>query len=216
MDCVRGIGLSAFTARYQKWCYRHRYNFQSGKPAELFEVSKELIAIFPKDAMTKMLVKQAIEQLNTVSATVEQFRTEMNCLAAQLPEYPVVLAMRGVGPSLGPQIIAEIGDLSRFTRREALSAFAGVDPGANQSGIYEAKSVHASKRGSPQLRKALFQVMNCLIKTMPLDDPVYRFMDKKRAEGKPYYVYMTAGANKFLRIYHGKVKEYLASLSEPE
>lgn len=31
---------------------------------------------------------------------------------------------------------------------------------------------------------------------------------------KPYYVYMTAGANKFLRIYYGRVKEYLASLPE--
>ena len=39
-------------------------------------------------------------------------------------------------------------------------------------------------------------------------------MDKKRAEGKPYLVYMTAGANKFLRIYYGRVKEYLAKLEE--
>lgn len=54
--------------------------------------------------------------------------------------------------------------------------------------------------------------MDCLIKNMPHDDPVYRFMDKKRTEGKPYYVYMTAGANKFLRIYYGRVKEYLLSL----
>ena len=29
----------------------------------------------------------------------------------------------------GPQLIAEIGDVSRFTHREALTAFAGVDPG---------------------------------------------------------------------------------------
>ena len=57
--------------------------------------------------------------------------------------------------------------------------------------------------------------MDCLLKTQPQDDPVYRFMDKKkRAEGKPYLVYMTAGANKFLRIYYGRVKEYLASLEE--
>ena len=40
------------------------------------------------------------------------------------------------------------------------------------------------------------------------------FLDKKRAQGKPYYVYMTAGANKFLRIYYGRVKEYLSSLPE--
>ena len=58
--------------------------------------------------------------------------------------------------------------------------------------------------------------MDSLIKRSPVDDPVYAFMDKKRAQGKPYYVYMTAGANKFLRIYYGRVKEYLASLSKAE
>ena len=38
-------------------------------------------------------------------------------------------------------------------------------------------------------------------------------MDKKRAEGKPYLVYMTAGANKFLRIYYGRVKR-ISGISE--
>ena len=73
-----------------------------------------------------------------------------------------------------------------------------------------------SKRGSADLRKTLFQVMDVLIKTMPQDDPVYQFLDKKRTQGKPYYVYMTAGANKFLRIYYGRVKEYLSSLPDSE
>jgi len=41
-------------------------------------------------------------------------------------------------------------------------------------------------------------------------------LDRKRAEGKPYYVYMTAGANKFLRRYYGKVRDYLATLETPE
>ena len=57
--------------------------------------------------------------------------------------------------------------------------------------------------------------MDCLIQTKPQDDPVYQFMDKKHAEGKPYLVYMTAGANKFLRIYYGRVKEYLATRPAP-
>lgn len=66
------------------------------------------------------------------------------------------------------------------------------------------------------MRKTLFQIMDVQIKRSPADDAVYTFMDKKRAEGKPYYVYMTAGANKFLRIYYGRVNEYLAALSENE
>ena len=38
---------------------------------------------------------------------------------------------------------------------------------------------------------------------------MYQFLDKKRSEGKPYYVYMTAGMTKFLRIYYGKVRDCL-------
>ena len=38
------------------------------------------------------------------------------------------------------------------------------------------------------------------------------FLDRKRAEGKHYYVYMVAGCNKFLRIYYARVKEYLITL----
>ena len=54
--------------------------------------------------------------------------------------------------------------------------------------------------------------MDGLIQRSLVGDVVYDFMDKKRAQGKPYYVYMTAGANKFLRIYYGRVKEYLESI----
>ena len=45
-------------------------------------------------------------------------------------------------------------------------------------------------------------------------NPVFCFMDKKRAEGKHFYVYTVAGSAKFLRIYYAKVKEYLNALEE--
>ena len=44
------------------------------------------------------------------------------------------------------------------------------------------------------------------------DNAVFQFMDKKRFEGKHFYVYMTAAANKFLRIYYARVTEHLNSL----
>ncbi len=214
VDCVRKMSLNAFTDHYQKWCKRRKFNFSKSKAEEIYGAAKELVPVLPKDDLTKLIVKQAVEQLNTASKTVEELRALMKETASKLPEYSIVMEMTGVGPSLGPQLMAEIGDVTRFTHKGAITAFAGVDPGVNQSGTYEQKSVHASKRGSSTLRKTLFQVMDALIKNKPHDDAVYRFMDKKRTQGKPYYVYMTAGANKFLRIYYGRVKEYLASLSQ--
>ena len=58
--------------------------------------------------------------------------------------------------------------------------------------------------------------MENLIQRSPVDNPVYAFMDKKRAQGKPYFVYMTAGANKFLRIYYGKVNAFLSPKDDVE
>lgn len=214
VDCVRKMSLNVFTDHYQKWCKRNKYNFSQAKAEEIYGTAKELVPVLPKDEVTKLIIRQAVDQLNSASGTVENLRTLMNETASKLPEYPVVMEMKGVGPSLGPQLISEIGDVTRFHSKGALTAFAGVDPGVNESGTYAQKSVPTSKRGSADLRKTLFQVMDVLIKTMPQDDPVYMFLDKKRAQGKPYYVYMTAGANKFLRIYYGRVNEYLSTLSE--
>ena len=209
VDCVRGKSLSAFTEHYRSWCKRKGYNFSAGKAEEIYRVAADLIAVFPKSENTKMLIRQAVTLLNATSQMVESLRIQMDQVASTLPEYSVVMAMNGVGPTLGPQLMAEIGDPTRFTHREALTAFAGVDPGADQSGDYNRKSNRTSKKGSPYLRRTLFLIMDGLIQRSPADSPVYAFMDKKRTQGKPYLVYMTAGANKFLRIYYGTVRDYL-------
>ena len=212
VDCVRSATLSVFTERYRKWCKRNGYIFNAAKVEQIHSEAKELIALVPKSATTKLLIQETASQLLNISRMVEVLRAEMNRLAQQLPEYPVVMGMYGVGESIGPQLMAEIGDIRRFDGKRSLVAFAGVDPMPNQSGAKDCRSNKTSKRGSPYLRKTLFNLMSMLLQLAPSDVPVYQFLDRKRAEGKPYYVYMTAGANKFLRIYYGKVRDHLALL----
>ena len=55
-------------------------------------------------------------------------KREMQSLAASLSEHPVVMEMFGVGPALGPQLMAEIADVRRFHSKKALVAFVGIDP----------------------------------------------------------------------------------------
>ena len=52
------------------------------------------------------------------------------CLASMLLEFDVVMAMQGAGEITGPQLMAEIGDVRRFTHKGALAAFAGMDAAA--------------------------------------------------------------------------------------
>lgn len=159
-------------------------------------------------------MEQAVSQLRTTSAALAALKQEMQRLAADLPEYPIVMKMFGVGSTLGPQLMAEIGDVRRFHSKKALVAFAGIDAPPYQSGQMDVRSRSISKRGSASLRRTLFLVMGVILQNSPADEPVYQFMDKKRNEGKPYKVYMMASANKFLRIYYATVKAYLDAVDK--
>ena len=210
-DCVRKYSKEAFAERYQKWCKRHGYLVRSNNVEEIYTLAKNAVVLVPKSQTAKVIVQEAAKQLTAISRSVELYRTEMNRLAAMLPEYPVVMQIFGVGDTFGPQLMAEIGDVRRFPRKQSLVAFAGIDPAPNDSGDKYGRNSGTTKRGSPYLRKTLFNIMKCYLQNAPENEPVFQFIDKKRAEGKPYYVYMTAAANKFLRRYYAKVNEYLSS-----
>lgn len=211
-ECVSGLSEKAFTTKYQKWCKKCGYLFNAGKAAEIYASACSHLGVIPKNDTTKLLVKQAVSQLQTTGSALAALKAEMQTLAASLPEYPIVMNMFGVGPVLGPQLMAEIGDVRRFHSKKALVAFAGIDAPPYQSGQMDLHSRSISKRGSPALRRTLFLVMSSLLQCSPADEPVYQFMDKKRSEGKPYRVYMMASANKFLRIYYATVKAHLEAL----
>lgn len=208
-DCICRVSENAFSQRYQKWCKRNHYHFNLVKALDIYTASCGHFTTLLKNSNTKFLVTTAAKQLISIKKNVALLKAEIFSLAKQLPEYDVVMGMFGVGEITGAQLMAEIGDVRRFPNRSSLVAFDSVDPSVNQSGKYNAHSNSTTKRGSSHLRKTLFQIVSTYIKRSPADEPVYQFICKKRSEGKPYYVYMTAAENKFLRIYYARVKECL-------
>ncbi len=214
-ECVCGYSEKVFVNKYQRWCKKNGYNFSVEKARNIYAEAGVCIGVMPKAETTKLLVEQAVSQLRSTSSTLAVLKQEMQSLASRLPEYPVVMEMFGVGPTLGPQLIAEIGDVRRFYSKKALVAFAGIDAPPNDSGDVTGRHKSMSKVGASSLRRTLFLVMSVYLQTSPLNEPVYQFMDRKRSEGKPYRVYMMASANKFLRIYYATVKTYLESLEQP-
>lgn len=210
-DCVRKYSKDAFAERYKKWCKKHGYFVLSNTIDKVYAVAQNAVVLVPMSQTTKVIIQEAAKQLTAISRSVELYRAEMNHIAETLPEYPIVMQMFGVGTTFGPQLMAEIGDVRRFARKQSLVAFAGIDPAPNDSGDKYGRNSGTTKRGSPYLRKTLFNIMKCYIQNAPENEPVFQFIDKKRSEGKPYFVYMTAAANKFLRRYYAKVNEYLSS-----
>lgn len=213
-ECVCSLSQNAFTERYRKWCHKAGYYFLESNAEDIYAAACGHIGLLPKDENTKQLVQQTIIQLTSICSSLSVIENKMTELAGLLPEYSIVMEFRGVGRILGPQIMAEVGDVLRFEKKESLVCFAGLEAPPYESGKFESHNRTISKKGSPHLRAALFQVMDCLIKTQPVNDPVFQFIDRKRSEGKHYYSYMCAGSAKFLRIYYARLKEYLTILEQ--
>ena len=211
-DCVAASSLSNFADTFQKWCKRTGYHYSLSDAERIHGIARNSVATLTKNDSTKLIITQAVDSLNAVYDTLQILRSEMQHLASMLPEYEVVMAMQGAGPITGPQLMAEIGDVRRFTSKGALVAFAGVDAPPFQSGTFDSKSRHVSKRGSPHLRRVLFTICSVILQHSDPENAVFQFMDRKRAEGKHFYVYTVAGGAKFLRIYYAKVKEYLNTI----
>ena len=211
-ECISKKSLSSFSKSYLSWCSKFGYNFSERKSRTVYDFACNCSPSLSFTESTALLVSNAISQLNRINETLASLASEMNKIAATLPEYCTVMSMFGVGSVLGSQLIAEIGDVTRFSNKKALVGFAGLDASPFQSGNFNPQSRSISKRGSAALRKTLFQIMSVILQNSPTNNSVFQFMDKKRAEGKHYFVYMTAAANKFLRIYYARVTEHLKSL----
>ena len=211
-DCVAASSFSSFADTFQKWCKRTGYHYSLSDAKRIHGIARNSVATLAKNDSTKLLITQAVDSLNAVYDTLQILRSEMQRLASLLPEYEIVMGMQGAGPITGPQLMAEIGDVRRFTSKGALVAFAGVDAPPFQSGSFNSKSRHVSKRGSPHLRRVLFTICSVILQHSDPENAVFQLLAKKRAEGKHVYVYTVAGGAKFLRIYYAKVKEYLNTL----
>lgn len=205
--CVTRSTLKGFIRKYRSWCEKAGYYFNENKAEEIYAHAKACVPCIEQSPEIQSLVTMAVDQLNAVREAIEKIHKQMEALASGLPEYDVLIDFYGIGVRLASQILAETGDVSRFYKKGALVAYAGLDSPPDQSGSYNAAHRRITKRGSPLLRSALFQAMRVLLIKKPEDNPIYDFMQKKRQEGKPYKVYVMAGASKFLRILYARVME---------
>lgn len=213
-DMVAKICPSEFRLKYKNWCKSAKYRFGESKAEELHQFARECVCAAHNVKELRSLVKEQAKMVNGLLEHMQNIRTQMTKIAQSLPEYDTVIEMYGLGKNLAVQMMAEVGDVRRFHNRRAVTAYFGYDSETDQSGTHDSKSNPMTKKGSPYLRRTLFMVMVAHMQNRP-DNAVYQFLDKKRAEGKNYYSYMTAGSAKFLRIYYAKVKKVMEqNLSE--
>ena len=206
-EMIRKMGKTRFLESFQLLVRKTKDRYAGTKGLRIYELALNSVTTRGDNPLMAMTQEQCVALISTSQKAADEINLQMRTIAETLPEYKVLRAMAGVGDRLGPVILAEIGDVRRFHSGKALNAYAGNDAPPYQSGQFESRNRHISKRGNPALRKACFEVMQALKLTKPQDDPVYLFLAKKEQEGKPYNVAKMAAVNKFLRIYYARVME---------
>jgi len=145
---------------------------------------------FCRDSFSLQL-KLLIEQIKFIEAQVSDVDAEITVILDKINS--PITTIPGIGSVIAAAILGEIGDISRFANASKLAAYAGIDASVSQSGEYQSSNNKMSKRGSPYLRKALFNA--ALVAAFC--DPVFSvFYQKKRGEGKHHLTAIGAVARK--------------------
>ena len=170
-----------------------RGRFGAAKAQAIQHAALQSVGIgFLTDAV-RVEMRCLLEQIDLLDAQVGQIEEALATLMEQIPQY--ITSIPGVGLVTGATILAEIGDIQRFSSVEKLVAYAGIDPSVYQTGQFQASQAHMSKRGSPYLRHALWQAATVAIR----HDPDLRaYYQARRAQGKPHGVIMGAICRKLL------------------
>ena len=168
-----------------------RKNYASKKINELSKKASSSFGInFCLDSLS-LQIKMLIEQISFIQNQVSDVENEIEVLLEKLNS--PITTIPGIGSVNAATILGEIGDIKRFSNPSKLVAYAGLDASVSQSGEYESTYNHMSKRGSPYLRRALFQ--SAL--RAEFCDPVFsNYYQKKISEGKHHLVATNAVARK--------------------
>lgn len=180
--------------------------------AGLFNSTKPILRTSVKLARLSDIVTRIDKRLSELLPTERELHEQLVTTAYQLKMAVTVFRERavettpkeltkllmsipGIGVTIAPTLIAEIGDIKRFKDSKALIAYAGLDPRVRQSGYSLQRNTRLTKRGSPYLRRSLYLAASIAQR----HEPQYiQMFDKKRAEGKRYKEATIVNARKIL------------------
>ena len=121
-------------------------------------------------------------QLAEVDKMLEQMYKMLGCTLTTIPGVNVITAVK---------ILAEIGDIKRFSNANKLAQFAGIAP-LHLSSSGKGKDV-ATKQGNRRLQATIYflaiQMVQVSSKGTPRNSVVRAYYEKRKAEGKTLWLF---------------------------
>jgi len=145
--------------------------------------------------------KNQAKRLRLLTRDIERVEEQMKALVAQHEDLnrdiELLMSIYGVAFINATTVLAELGDLRRFTLARQLSAFAGMSPRHRQSGTSIHGRSRLCKQGNSRVRQCLYLSALAAIRgNNQLRDTYQRLL----AQGKPRMVALGAIMRKLLTL----------------
>lgn len=154
---------------------------------------------------TSFELQQTIRLVQSVQSEIDTLDKQIKIVVDELNT--PLLTIPGISYTLASIMLAEIGEIERFSTPAKLLAFAGMEPSTYQSGKFTASRTPMVKRGSTYLRWAIMQATRLVSMR---DTTFSKYMNKKRSEGKHYSVAQSHVGKKLIRVIFYLLKNNVA------
>ena len=194
---LENYGSAEKMARMNSASYEKLRSLSKGKfsPQQFLQL-KELAAntVGVNNSIFDVELNSLLSLYKSLVKEIDAIEKEIHKLIEEV--HPHYMSIPGIGPLSAAVIYSEYGDISNFSNPSQMLAFAGIEPGINESGT-ESHGGRMVKRGSSQLR---YTLINCCLPLIRFDMTFATYYAKKRREGKPHRVAITHVAKKLIRV----------------
>ena len=125
------------------------------KANQLHDSARNTFGIDIATDVFKLQIKLLLEQIHLIEKHLKEIEQAMIEISNRQEHY--LTTITGISDVTACVVLGEIGSIKRFERPEQLVAFAGLDASVHQSGDFNGSKTRLSKRGSPYLRRAIWQ-----------------------------------------------------------
>lgn len=147
-----------------------------------------------------ILLDAFLVQKKSVLKSVKDFIKSHKDIQSQIN---ILCSIPGIGLPSAAMIIAEIGDINRFKSKNSLTAFAGLDPATQTSGVTVNKTGHISRMGSSYLRKIMYMAS---LNASNHSDLFYRWKQLKKEAVRSAKKATVCLANKLIKVIYSMLK----------
>lgn len=196
-----------FIEWYMNNC-NHSYNYSLSQYNKILDYTNSIYSGCKENSIIVQSMIDTIFLIVNLLDIQQSVKEKLIALASNDKNFEIICSIPNIGKLTAARLIAEYGEISRFSTPKKMNKYAGINPCISQSGKLDGKHISISKKGNSILREVLFLAVRSMIKKDSKAFSIRNFYLKKKAQPRIHpKVALVATMNKFNRTLYSLCKK---------